>query len=134
VGTFADSTVGIYTFLRSLYRGGDSRFEDIRTEPKRFFIVFMLQGIWITFCTLPVVALNSIPPEGFVGPAWWTADKHTWVSGPWRMFIFWLGLWSFFRGFVIECLADWQLMKWRWAKDRKKHDEVVCNTGLWEKR
>ena len=133
-GTWLTPAVGIYTFLRSLYRGGDSRFDNIRTDRTRFFTVFMLQGVWVTLCTVPVVALNSIPAEGFAGGGWWTEDRHTWVSGPWRMAIFWLGLWSFFRGFVIECLADWQLMKWLWDKDHKKHDEVFCATGLWEKR
>ncbi|KAL2138206.1 hypothetical protein VTI28DRAFT_7279 [Corynascus sepedonium] len=59
------SCVGIFAFVRALYLGGDSRFDSIRTDRIKFFLVFMTQGLWVTFCTLPVVALNSIPAQAF---------------------------------------------------------------------
>ncbi|KAK4150575.1 hypothetical protein C8A00DRAFT_17927 [Chaetomidium leptoderma] len=125
--------LGIYTFRRTLHKGGDSRFDFIRYNPKRFFSVFMLQALWVTMCTLPVVALNSVPFEAFEGVAWQSGggDPVVLVPSIMRMFWFWLGAWSIFRGFMIECVADWQMAKWAKEKEQKKHDEVFCGKGLW---
>jgi steroid 5-alpha reductase family enzyme len=126
--------VGLFTFIRSLCRGGDSRFEKYRTQPRKFFALFLLQGVWVTFCTLPIVALNSIPSNGFTGDGWRTPDNVSILTGLYRRCWFWIGMWSFLRGFVIECLADWQLSKWRWDRYRKRHNEVFCGRGLWDRR
>lgn len=125
--------MGIYTFVRALLNGGDSRFDTIRTNPKRFFAVFMAQGIWVMACTLPVIAFNSVPVEVFAGMTWqpWALETIPhFLSAFW----FWLGMWSFTRGLAIECVADWQLQKWRWDRRLKKHDDVFCNRGLWRLR
>jgi steroid 5-alpha reductase family enzyme len=125
--------VGVYTFVRALLNGGDSRFDTIRTDPKRFFAVFVAQGIWVMACTLPVIALNSVPAEVFADMTWrpWTLETIPHILS---VFWFWLGMWSFARGLAIECVADWQLQKWRWEKREKKHDEAFCGRDMWSRR
>lgn len=127
--------MGAYTFIRSLYNGGDSRFDTIRCDRKLFFAVFLMQGVWVTVCCLPVVALNSVPAEAFAGLSWDGWPSHVEILGFYlfRTFWFWLGMWSFVRGFAIECLADWQLAKWSWERKQKKHSEVFCRRGFWNR-
>ena len=94
----------------------------------------MMQGMWVTFCTLPIVALNSIPNSGFTTTGWLKPGLTPTILGACRCFWFWLGLWSFLRGIVIECMADWELSRWRWDRYRGKHNETFCGTGLWDRR
>ncbi|KAH6617083.1 hypothetical protein F5144DRAFT_615765 [Chaetomium tenue] len=108
--------VGLFTFIRSLCRGGDSRFDAVRNNPRKFFLRFMLQGV-----------------NGFTGEGWRTPNIVSFVTGLCRWGWFWLGLWSVFRGLMIECMADWQLSKWRWDRYRGKHNEVFCGTNLWDR-
>ncbi|KAK4145552.1 uncharacterized protein C8A04DRAFT_35610 [Dichotomopilus funicola] len=122
--------LGLYTFIRSICRGGDSRFDKFRDNPRKFFAVFMAQGIWVTLCTVPVVAVNSILADGFPSSDWRTSSPAAaFIRAVW----FTLGLWSFLRGFAIECLADWQLSKWLLDRHWKKHEEVFCGKGLWDR-
>lgn len=115
-----------------LYYRRDSRFEGVRDQPWLFARAFVMQLIWVTVCSLPVVAFNAVPltvienlgahsPEGYIGYL---------MSNFW----YWLGIWSVFRGSVLELLADWQLTKWRWERDHGKHNEVFCQRGLWRRR
>ncbi|KAL2166488.1 hypothetical protein VTG60DRAFT_2725 [Thermothelomyces hinnuleus] len=124
---------GIFTFVRALCRNGDSRFDRFRANRKKFFAAFMMQSVWVTFCAIPVIALNSIPAQGFIGTSWQTSGPISALTSSGRMLWFWLGVWAFFRGLMIECVADWQLTKWRLDKYRKRHDEVFCRRGFWER-
>ncbi len=132
MGCVLTGTVGLYTTLRTWYYGGDSRFDGVRGNPRRMARAFVLQGIWVTVCTLPVVAMNTVPGEAVVNPGWAGASTDPeWLLG---MAWFWLGLWAFVRGQVLELIADWQLARWRWERDHGEHGEVFCNRGLWSKR
>ncbi|KAH6842766.1 hypothetical protein B0I37DRAFT_417922 [Chaetomium sp. MPI-CAGE-AT-0009] len=82
---------------------------------------------------VPSVLLRCELLEGFTGTGWRTPNDISILTGLYRRFWFWIGMWSFLRGFVIECLADWQLSKWRWDRYQKKHDEVFCGKGLWDR-
>jgi hypothetical protein len=124
--------VGIYSFLRLLYYRGDSRFDGIRNKPPRFARAFTMQLIWVTVCSLPVVALNSVPLKTIENIGVTSLETYPeYLAGN---FTFWLGMWSVLRGSFLELLADWQLTKWRWEKDHGKHDEVFCSRGLWRRR
>ncbi|KAL2156963.1 hypothetical protein VTH06DRAFT_1375 [Thermothelomyces fergusii] len=96
----------------------------------------MMPSVWAVFCPIPVIALDSIPARGFAGTSWRAAsadDVISTIHSSARMVCFWLGIWAFFRGFLIECVADWQLTRWRLDKYLKTHDEVFCRRGLWER-
>ncbi|KAK3897704.1 hypothetical protein C8A05DRAFT_38733, partial [Staphylotrichum tortipilum] len=128
--------VGLYTTLRLLYYRRDSRFDEVRDNRRMLLQVFALQAVWITYQMLPLVALNSVPPELVSGVGWysWRHDLPSFV--PWLVIMgwFWLGLYAVLRGSCLEMLADWQLTKWRWEKDRGKHNEAFCRRGLWNRR
>ncbi|KAK4126839.1 hypothetical protein N657DRAFT_677562 [Parathielavia appendiculata] len=125
--------VGTYTSVRNLLRGGDSRFNGIRNNPNRFLKAFILQALWVWFCTLPIVAVNTLSPGAFRGMRCLKfGDELLPIPSCYiRMAWFALGMWSILRGSVIELIADWQLSKWMWDRERKRHDEVFCSKGLW---
>jgi cytochrome c oxidase subunit IV len=133
--TTVSSTVGTYTFVRSILRGGDSRFDGIRENRTRFLMAFLMQALWVWFCTLPIVAINTLPAEPFRG-MWCKKFGAEMLPIPTcyiRLAWFALGIWSIVRGSAIELLADWQLSKWMWDRKMKRHDEVFCKRGLWLK-
>jgi hypothetical protein len=133
--TTLTSTVGTYTFVRSILRGGDSRFDGIRNNRTRFLKAFLMQALWVWFCTLPIIAVNTLPAETFRG-MWCKKFGAELLPIPTcyiRLAWFGLGIWSVLRGSAIELVADWQLSKWMWDRKMKRHDEVFCSRGLWLK-
>lgn len=120
-------SVGAYTTIRTILRNGDSRFDEVRTDPKVFLALFMIQIVWIMACLGPVIALNMVPPEAFpyISPVQWELEYTV------RMALFWFGLCVCVRGLCIETIADYQISKWRIARAFKKHKEVFCSWGLW---
>ena len=119
------NVVGTYLFTRILGEKEDSRFKDIRGNPPRFAVAWFLQATWVSFCLLPVLALNSLPAPAIAAAAITSASAITLTD------IVGLSLFGF--GFTFECIADWQKSQWSKAKKEKKHSEQFLTSGLWSK-
>ena len=57
--------MGTYLFQRISADGSDSRFDDIRQSPPKFFGAFFAQATWVSLCLMPVLAINSLPVSLF---------------------------------------------------------------------
>lgn len=116
----ASTIVGSYLFLRILNDGADSRFEEIKRSPPKFFGAFMAQATWVTLCALPVLTLNSLPVGTFaLLPRLLPTDL--------------LGLTLFITGLAFEVIADRQKAQWSKEKKEKKHSEAFLTRGLWSR-
>ena len=99
-----------FLYLRISRAGKDSRFDDIKNRPPRFFLAWTLQGLWVLLtaaCALAVITGGNREPLGvigYVGIAVWTI------------------------GIVIEIVADRQKSAFR-ADPANKGDFI--DTGLW---
>ncbi|KAL8807627.1 MAG: hypothetical protein Q9182_000611 [Xanthomendoza sp. 2 TL-2023] len=114
--------LGTYLFSRiSSDNGTDSRFDDIRSSPPKFFGAFFAQATWVTLCLMPVLALNSLPTSLFS-----TLPAATGLTDI-------LGALLFIGGFSFEVTADRQKNKWVQEKKTKKHSEEFLTRGLWSK-
>ncbi|KAH7419148.1 hypothetical protein BKA64DRAFT_729262 [Cadophora sp. MPI-SDFR-AT-0126] len=112
--------LGSYLFQRVIADGRDSRFDEIKKQPSRFFGTFVAQATWVSLCLLPILGLNSIP--------------HTILSTlPVLTLTDIAGLTLFLGGFTFEILADREKAAWSTAKKRKEHDEDFLTSGLWSK-
>lgn len=100
--------------------GQDSRFDQIRVSPPKFFGAFMVQATWVSLCTLPVVLLNALPAGSFaaLGPLVLTDA---------------IGLALYVFGILFEATADKQKSAWMEEKKQKKHEEDILTRGLWSK-
>ncbi|KAF4571173.1 hypothetical protein EYR40_007644 [Pleurotus pulmonarius] len=107
--------MGTYLASRALQAGGDSRFDEIKTQPRRFSFYWVAQATWILLVGLPVYLCN-IAPVG-IHPPLGTRDYAA------------IGL--FAGSFILEVVADMQKHYWRKAKDAKQHDEKFLSSGLW---
>ena len=104
--------LGSFLFLRIKKAGEDKRFREIKTSFARFFILWTISGMWVSFCSM--CALTAIASnDGVV------------VNN-----IFYIGLVTFIIGLSIEIIADSQKTKFR--KDPKNKDKFI-NEGLWAK-
>ncbi|KAL3423250.1 hypothetical protein PVAG01_04997 [Phlyctema vagabunda] len=112
--------LGSYLFQRVLADGHDSRFDEIKKSPPKFFGAFVAQATWVSLCLMPVLAINSIP--------------HTLLSTlPALTLTDILGFGLFFGGFAFEVAADRQKNAWVQEKKQKKHEEDFLTRGLWSK-
>jgi steroid 5-alpha reductase family enzyme len=99
-----------FLFLRISKSGGDSRFDDIKNRPLRFFMTWTLQGLWVVLTAATALAVitggvrEPLGVIGIVGIAVWTA------------------------GFLIEVVADRQKSKFR--NDSNNAGKFI-NVGLW---
>ncbi|KAI9659735.1 MAG: hypothetical protein M1831_003633 [Alyxoria varia] len=121
-------TVRLGSFLLSRItaeNGRDSRFDNIRTSPPKFFGAFMAQATWVSLCALPILAVNSIPPSAFASLASVAGTAVTVTDI--------LGLATFAGGFAFEALADSQKSQWMKEKREKRHSEEFLTHGLWSK-
>ena len=104
--------LGSFLFLRIKKAGEDKRFREIKTSFARFFLLWTISGMWVSFCSM--CALTAIASnDGVV------------VNN-----IFYIGLVTFIIGLSIEIIADSQKTKFR--KDPKNKDKFI-NEGLWAK-
>ena len=104
--------LGSFLFLRIKKAGEDKRFREIKTSFARFFLLWTISGMWVSFCSM--CALTAIASnDGVV------------VNN-----IFYIGLVTFLVGLSIEIIADSQKTKFR--KDPKNKDKFI-NQGLWAK-
>ncbi|KAI9051409.1 hypothetical protein LZ554_004456 [Drepanopeziza brunnea f. sp. 'monogermtubi'] len=112
--------LGSYLFQRVIADGHDSRFDEIKKSPPKFFGAWMAQATWVSLCIMPILAVNSIP--------------HTLLSTlPLLTVTDVLGFGLFIGGFAFEVAADRQKNAWVQAKKRKEHEEEFLTSGLWGK-
>jgi steroid 5-alpha reductase family enzyme len=104
--------LGTFLFARIRGDGGeDRRFDPIRNHFGRFLMSWTLQGVWVFFCTLPLIYVNSrnksengITPLDIVGWALWVL------------------------GFGCEAIADRQKTEF---KEKPENRGKFINVGLW---
>jgi len=104
--------LGSFLFLRIKKAGEDKRFREIKTSFARFFLLWTISGMWVSFCSM--CALTAIASN----------------DGVILNNIFYIGLVTFIIGLSIEIIADSQKTKFR--KDPKNKDKFI-NEGLWAK-
>ena len=99
-----------FLFMRISSAGTDSRFDDIKNKPPRFFMAWTLQGLWALLtaaAALAVITGGVREPLGAIG-----------VVG--------IGIWIV--GMTIEIVADRQKSKFRADPDNKGK---FISVGLW---
>ncbi len=102
--------LGTFLFVRINQDGHDDRFDEIKTNPSRFFIAWTIQGLWALVtaaCAIAIITGGNAKPLGIIG-------------------MFGLGVWAL--GFIIEVIADAQKRAFR--KDPANKGKFI-NTGLW---
>ena len=103
--------LGLFLFNRIVKDGEDKRFRNIKPNFTRFFMTWTLQGTWVSMCLLCVLtALSS-------------------TNGIIHSYLFYVGLFVFNIGFLIEIVADNQKTIFR--NDKKNKDKFIT-TGLWK--
>jgi steroid 5-alpha reductase family enzyme len=117
-----------FLFMRISRDGGDSRFDDIKTHPLRFFMAWTLQGLWVLLtaaAALAVITGGTRVPLGVVGIA---------------------GIAVWLLGILIEVIADRQKSRfksdpgnkgkfidvglWAWSRHPNYFGEIVLWTGV----
>ncbi|NNJ96739.1 MAG: DUF1295 domain-containing protein [Gammaproteobacteria bacterium] len=99
-----------FLFQRISRAGSDSRFDNIKNRPQKFFMAWTLQGLWVLLtaaAALAVITGGVREPLGPIG-----------IAG--------IALWSF--GILIEIAADRQKTKF---KDDPDNEGKFINVGLW---
>ena len=99
-----------FLYLRISRSGKDSRFDDIKNRPPRFFLAWTLQGLWVLLtaaCALAVITGGNREPLGVIG---------------------YVGIVVWAIGILIEIVADRQKSAFR-ADPANKGDFI--DTGLW---
>jgi steroid 5-alpha reductase family enzyme len=99
-----------FLFLRISRSGHDSRFDNIKDRPLRFFMTWTLQGLWVLLtaaAALAIITGGVRVPLGLIG-----------IAG--------IVVWGI--GLIIEIVADWQ--KTGFNADPANHGKFI-HTGLW---
>ncbi|XP_078390801.1 uncharacterized protein LOC144672726 [Cetorhinus maximus] len=102
--------LGLFLFVRVLAEGHDRRFNEVRSNPRRFFLYWTLQGVWIFITLLPTLILNTQEKDQPLC----VRDYTGWT------------IWTL--GFAIEAVADQQ--KWNFRSDPNNVGKFI-QTGLW---
>lgn len=113
--------LGTFLVYRVHKTGGDSRFDEFKHQPARFFVSWTLQGMWVAIVALPVVLLNTAgtsAASAAAAAASSPACKVATAAG--------LALWVL--GMATEAVADQQ--KLRFKLDAANKGKFV-DTGLW---
>ena len=120
--------LSIFLFRRISRAGGDSRFDDIKTRPPRFFLAWTLQGLWVLLTAAAAFAIITggvREPLGAIGV---------------------LGILTWAAGMTIEVVADRQKSRfkanpanegkfideglWAWSRHPNYFGEIVLWTGI----
>ena len=104
--------LGSFLFLRIKKAGEDKRFREFKKSWSRWFLTWTTSGMWVTICSLcalTAISSNSVIEIGL---------------------LFYLGLFLFITGLIIEIVADLQKTKFRSIPTNK---EKFISTGLWSK-
>ncbi len=120
--------LGAFLFSRVHADGGDGRFDEIKPDPWRFFVVWTIQSMWVTL-TL-AAALVSLTAAERVPVGWLT----------------WLGVAIWVFGFGYEVVADAQKRAfranpanqgrwievglWRWSRHPNYFGEITLWVGI----
>ncbi|XP_064389929.1 uncharacterized protein LOC135337854 isoform X2 [Halichondria panicea] len=103
--------LGLFLFMRVMKDGHDSRFNRVRNDPKRFFIYWTVQALWIFVTLLPTLILNSKDEDRQLT----TRDYCGWSV--------WL------IGMLLESVADFQKYTFR---SNPANKDVWISHGLWK--
>jgi steroid 5-alpha reductase family enzyme len=55
--------LGTFLVRRVRAEGKDSRFDGVRDAPRRFFVFWTVQGVWVFITSLPLLLLNAAPHQ-----------------------------------------------------------------------
>ncbi len=102
--------LGTFLFRRVVRDGQDGRFDRIKTNGPRFFMTWVLQGLWVsTTLAAGLAAMTTEDPVDLDG--WAAAGVTIWIVG-----------------FVIEVVADDQKRRFRLQPENEGR---FITTGLW---
>jgi steroid 5-alpha reductase family enzyme len=102
--------LSIFLFLRISDSGHDSRFDEIRSQPLRFFMAWTIQGLWVLLTAATALAIVTggarvpLGPIGIVGITIWLI------------------------GMLVEIVADRQKSRFR---ANAENSGKFINVGLW---
>lgn len=102
--------LGFFLFLRIRKEGEDKRFEHIKPSATRFFMTWTLQGMWVSVCSLSALTAMS-------------SSSGVIVNG-----LFFIGIFIFISGLLLEIIADYQKTQFR---NRLENKGLFINSGLW---
>ena len=102
--------LGSFLFFRIKKAGEDKRFRELKISFTRFFLVWNISGMWVSFCSMCAITAISSDSGVQLNP------------------LFYIGAVTFLVGFILEIVADHQKTAFR--KDQKNKDKFI-NTGLW---
>ena len=102
--------LGSFLFFRIKKAGEDKRFRELKISFTRFFLVWNISGMWVSFCSMCAITAISSGNGVQLNP------------------LFYIGAVIFLVGFVLEVVADHQKTVFR--KDPKNKDKFI-KTGLW---
>eukprot|EP01097_Dermamoeba_algensis_P001830 TRINITY_DN1703_c0_g1_i2.p1 TRINITY_DN1703_c0_g1~~TRINITY_DN1703_c0_g1_i2.p1 ORF type:complete len:258 (-),score=14.05 TRINITY_DN1703_c0_g1_i2:90-863(-) len=103
--------LGTYLLRRILKAGKDRRFDEVKTKPLRFLIYWLIQGVWVFVCALPVFLVNTNSSE----PGLNLLDVIGWLV--------------YLAGLAIETVSDYQKDVFR--SNPANHDKFI-SSGLWK--
>ncbi|CAN0057268.1 unnamed protein product [Pylaiella littoralis] len=107
--------LGLFLFARIQRDGHDFRFDRVRDRPLGFLLFWAVQGMWVFFTPLPMLALHRIHPKGGVG------SLHAQDA---------IGLAVWAAGFALEVVADNQK---RAFKEDAANSAKFIDVGLWSR-
>lgn len=81
----------------------------------------MAQATWVSFCLMPVLAVNSLPASTFAALGGLVSITDI------------IGILLYVGGLSFEVTADRQKNQWVKEKKEKKHEEDFLTRGLWSK-
>ncbi len=102
--------LGTFLFRRISRDGRDGRFDQIKTDPLRFFMTWTIQGLWVLLTAAAALAIITSSERRSLG----------WIGM--------VGILVWLAGFVIEVVADRQKSAFR--RDPANSGRFI-NTGLW---
>ena len=106
--------LGSFLVRRMMREGGDGRFDELKTSPPRFAMVWALQGLWVTLTSL-AATWGILSGMGNPDSSW-----------EWAALMVGAGVWM--TGMLLELVADLQKESFR---ARAKNAGRFIRTGLW---
>ncbi|MEN2497927.1 MAG: hypothetical protein MHMPM18_002257 [Marteilia pararefringens] len=105
--------LGTYLTYRALKRG-DSRFDQVKSQPKIFFVYWFFQGVWIMITLLPsLIVIHKTNYE--------SSESRKLACGV-------IGITLFVIGFILESFADCQLLAFL---EKSSRNSKFLTTGVW---
>jgi steroid 5-alpha reductase family enzyme len=102
--------LGTFLFRRISKDGKDSRFDEIKVDPLRFFMTWTIQGLWVLLTAAAAWAIITGEERRALG----------WVA--------FIGIAVWLAGFTIEVVADRQKSAF---KEEPANEGRFISTGLW---